>query len=75
MGGISKREARRGVKTSKTILAAELKMRRIMRHLEGSSRRRQPPRSGMQQPSAIKTFTVAGHQGRLQCRALGLTKP
>jgi hypothetical protein len=46
MGGISKRVARRGVKTY-AILEAELKMRRIMRHLEGSARRRQPLRNGM----------------------------
>jgi len=49
-------------------------MRRIMRHLKGSARRRQPLRSGMLQPSA-KTFPVAGHQGESHSKALSLTKP
>lgn len=56
-------------------MEADLKMRRIMRHLEGSARRRQPVRSGTLQPSAVKTFPVARHQGGSHSKALSLTKP
>lgn len=56
-------------------LEAELKMRRIMRHLDGSARRLQPLSSGMLQTSAGMTIPMAGHQGGPHRSARSLNNP